>query len=77
MALNARKQFQQSFNIVNMSNIRGKHVHCVKPDEISFGVLFFRQKLRQSRTFVKLLPTSNIKLDTHSHWVHCIYSTTA
>ena len=28
----------------------------LKPDEISFGVLFFWHKLRQFRTFLKLLP---------------------
>jgi len=28
----------------------------LKPDEISFGVLFFWHKLRQYRTFLKLLP---------------------
>ena len=30
MSQNARKQFQQSFNIVDMSNIHEKHVHSVK-----------------------------------------------
>ena len=30
---------------------------ALKPDEISFGVLLFRQKLRQFRTFLKLLPS--------------------
>ena len=29
---------------------------ALKPDEISFGVLLFRQKLCQFRTFLKLLP---------------------
>ena len=32
---------------------------ALKPDEISFGVLLFRQKLRQFRTFLKLLPYDN------------------
>ena len=32
---------------------------ALKPDEISFGVLLFRQKLCQFRTFLKLLPIDN------------------
>ena len=42
---------QQSFNIMDKSNINGKHVHSVKPEDISFRVLFFREKLCQFRTF--------------------------
>ena len=32
----------------------------LKPDKISLGVLFFGQKLRQFRMFLKLLPSGNI-----------------
>ena len=45
----------------------------LKPAEISFGVLFFRQILRQLRTFLKLLPRyypgSEIWPNTNISWV--------
>ena len=41
---------------------------ALKPNEISFGVLFFWHKLRQFRTFLKLLPIFNIlNIFPHKH----------
>ena len=45
----------------------------LKPDEISFGVLFFWHKLRQFRTFLKLLPICNQKEEM---WILCSANTT-
>ena len=40
-AQSARKQFQQSFNIMDMSNIHGKHVHSVKTwRNLIWGIVF-------------------------------------
>ena len=33
---------------------------ALKPDEISFGELLFRQKVRQFRMFLKLLPIIDV-----------------
>ena len=43
-AQNAQNQFQQSFNIVDMSNIHGKHVHSVKTWwNLILGIVFLAQ----------------------------------
>ena len=60
------KQNQQSFKIVDMSNIHGKHVHRIKTwRNLIWGIVFFQQKLRQLQTFLKLLPNCN-----HCHKCH-------
>ena len=59
---NAQNQFQQSFNIVDMSNIHGKHVHSVKTWwNLIRGIVFLAQTASVPDVFeiIALMQLSN------------------
>ena len=56
-AQNAQNQFQQSFNIVDMSNIHGKHVHSGKTWwNLIRGIVFFVTNCVSSGRFWNYCP---------------------
>ena len=76
MAQNGRKQFQQSFNIVDMSNIHGKHVQSVKTcRNLIRGIVFLTNTASVTDVFeiIALMPFSPKMVQTFLFYV-CVWS---
>ena len=65
-APSVQKQIQQSFNIMDMSNIRGKHVHSVKSWRNHIRAIVFSTKTASVTDFFKIIAITLVNETTCS-----------